>query len=105
MPSLRTPIRPILLAALLCGAATAWGQRVCRVPAGPNHFIVLVDSSGSMSRGGARVAETQRARKRLTAALFGRKGLQNLPKYDPAKDLLTVHEFGIDESTEASHAY
>ncbi|AIE83573.1 heat shock protein HSP60 [Fimbriimonas ginsengisoli Gsoil 348] len=73
------------------------------VPDHPNHLIVLLDASRSMQ--GERSSSAKRAVHRLLDSLYGSEKLEGLPRFDPAHDLVTVLQFGIDSGGEASTAY
>lgn len=80
------------LIALTCSEPRAGAQSVAPLPH-PNHFIILVDSSGSVNRGALRSAVSER----LLPQLFERGPGGSAPAYDPRQDYVTLLHFGIVE--------
>jgi hypothetical protein len=66
----------------------------------PNHYIVLLDASGSVKGN----PEFRGAVSLLLPKLLFESGLGPLPPYDPARDLLTVFHFGIVTGSPAEAA-
>jgi len=64
----------------------------------PNHYIVLVDASGSTVETRARAEVYQRALRRVLIPRLLGAGFGSLPPYDPRLDRLTVLHFGIVQS-------
>lgn len=61
----------------------------------PNHFILLVDASGSVARPEAKKRQFERAlAENLVSKLYS-KGFGEIPAYDPKQDRLTLYHFGI----------
>jgi hypothetical protein len=100
-----------LLLILIVGLATsAWAQTVF-VPEGPRHFIVLVDTTASMSsrisgpNPWAKAQHLEQAEKLLGRALFHGSIHLRIPRYRAHQDLLTVIKYGIDKYRDSAHAY
>lgn len=85
-----------LLAAVACPGPRAGAQSVAPPPH-PNHFILLVDSSGSVNRGALRSAVSERLLPRLFEHGFG----NSAPAYDPRQDYVTLLHFGIVERAQS----
>lgn len=95
----------------LCNAAFAQ-QPAVRIPEGRRHFIVLVDSSASMTARSMPPAPPNTKRKALMAAerelastLFDSNHIVKGPWYRKGVDLLTVIQYGIDTKPRADLAY
>jgi hypothetical protein len=70
----------------------------------PNHFIFLVDASGSTASNRRKALLYRRALSTAADLLFAGAGAA-VPAFDPARDRITLHHFGIVDQGEASTAY
>lgn len=62
----------------------------------PNHYIVLIDASGStVGTKGARELYDEVLTRRLLACLYQDGFGQAIPPYEPQQDYLTLHHFGV----------
>jgi hypothetical protein len=95
-PERSTPRRALACAlwliAIACSVPRAGAQSVAPQPH-PNHFIILVDASGSVNRATLQSAITGRLLPQLFERGFGR----SFPAYDPQQDRVTLLHFGIVE--------
>ncbi len=65
-----------------------------RVEAHPNHYILLLDASGSTVSTVAKQTAYRRALSLLLSVVYEGFG-PNIPPFDPHRDVLTLHHFGI----------
>ncbi|HEY6351975.1 MAG TPA: hypothetical protein VI636_21480 [Candidatus Angelobacter sp.] len=85
--------------ALLDGGASA---QTLRLQDHPNHYVILVDRSGSTVGTPARQQTYLQVMHEVLPSLLFEHGFGNsIPRYDPAQDFITVQRFGIFEGETA----
>jgi len=90
-------VSPFICIVIVLAAAGARSQTPSLQPVGhPNHYIVLIDASGSTSTTGARRALYRRVlTEDLLKPLFSTGFGSAIPAYDTQQDSLTLLQFGI----------
>lgn len=71
----------------------------------PNHYILLVDASGSTVESRRKAESYRRALGQLAERLYGKGFGDSVPPYDPEQDFLTLLHFGVVDSGDAASAY
>lgn len=96
---------PRLLAFFCCSllSVEVAGGQTLELPSHPNHYIVLVDASGSTTSSDAKRRLYEKGlHEILVSKLYERGFGSSIPPYDPERDRLTLLHFGIVEGPTAT---